>query len=76
MTAMTDAAAEASGRRRQPGRLSPARWYAEHERLILGIAGILMVLIPWELAVRLGFVKEILISSPSAVAECSQPRGR
>ena len=69
MTAMTDAAAATPSRRRRPPAIGLGGWYAEHQRLVLGIAGILMVLIPWELAVRLGFVKEILISSPSAVAE-------
>jgi NitT/TauT family transport system permease protein len=69
MMAVTDAAAEAPSRRRQPNRFGVGRWYAQHERLVLGVAGILMVLIPWEAAVRLGFVKEILISSPTSVAE-------
>jgi len=54
----------------QRRRVSPlAVWYADHQRLVLGVAGILMILIPWELVVRLGMVKEILIGSPSAVAE-------
>ena len=44
-------------------------WYDDHQRLVLGIAGILMILVPWELVVRLGLVKEILIGSPTAVAE-------
>jgi ABC-type nitrate/sulfonate/bicarbonate transport system permease component len=44
------------------------RRYRAYQRPILGVAGILMVLIPWELLVRLGMVKAILISSPSEVA--------
>lgn len=46
-----------------------AAWYATHQRLVLGVAGILMILVPWELVVRVGLVKEILIGSPTAVAE-------
>lgn len=70
MTATTDAAAETpASRRPRSGGTGLGRWYAEHQRLILGVAGILMVLVPWELVVRLGLVKEILISSPTAVAE-------
>jgi ABC-type nitrate/sulfonate/bicarbonate transport system permease component len=57
--------------RRLPPRLvaGVANWYDAHQRLVLGIAGILMILVPWELIVRAGLVKEILIGSPSAVAE-------
>jgi NitT/TauT family transport system permease protein len=44
------------------------RFYLAHQRLILGIVGILMVLVPWETVVRLGMVKSVLISSPTAVA--------
>ncbi|HYI66406.1 MAG TPA: ABC transporter permease [Candidatus Limnocylindrales bacterium] len=70
MTAMTDAAAETPIKRRpRSGGTGLGRFYAEHQRLILGVAGILMVLVPWELVVRFGLVKEILISSPTAVAE-------
>lgn len=69
MTATTDVSAEALSRPRGPGRVGFGRWYAEHQRLVLGVAGILMVLVPWELVVRLGLVKEILISSPTSVAE-------
>jgi ABC-type nitrate/sulfonate/bicarbonate transport system permease component len=53
----------------KPGRSALGRFYEEHERLILGIVGILLVLIPWEIVVRVGLVKEILISSPTSVAE-------
>jgi NitT/TauT family transport system permease protein len=60
--------AERSGGRSQPRRNALARWYWAHQRLVLGIVGLLLVLVPWELAVRLGFVKAILISSPTAVA--------
>ena len=52
-------------RRRGRGRLQ--RFYLDHERLILGVCGILLVLIPWELLVRAGLVKSVLISSPTAV---------
>ena len=67
--ATTDVVAEGTPPRTGPTGWSPGDWYAEHMRLVLGVAGILLVLIPWELAVRLGLVKEILISSPTAVAE-------
>jgi ABC-type nitrate/sulfonate/bicarbonate transport system permease component len=72
MTASTDVAAEPTRRPARPvrpARPALARWYAEHQRLVLGIVGILMVLVPWEIVVRLGLVKEILVSSPSAVAK-------
>jgi NitT/TauT family transport system permease protein len=57
--------------RRVPPRLvsGVTGWYDDHQRLVLGIVGILMILIPWELVVRLGMVKEILVGSPSAVGE-------
>ena len=49
-----------------PGLLS--RFYHVHERLLLGIAGILLVLVPWELVSRLGLVKQVIASSPTLVA--------
>ncbi len=57
--------------RRVPPSLGSAvlGWYESNQRLVLGIAGILLILVPWELVVRLGFVKEILIGSPTAIAE-------
>ena len=70
MAATTDIAPDqpvAAGQK--PGRSPIGRWYDKHDRLVLGIAGILLVLIPWQLVVELGMVKEILISSPTAVAE-------
>jgi ABC-type nitrate/sulfonate/bicarbonate transport system permease component len=52
-----------------PGRVVGARRrYRAHQPLILGIAGLALVLIPWELLVRLKLVKAILISSPTEVA--------
>ncbi len=53
----------------KPGRSSIGRWYDKHQRLVLGIVGILLVLIPWELVNRFGIVKDILISSPTSVGE-------
>ena len=44
------------------------RTYRANQRLILGIVGILGVLIPWEVMVRVGMIKAILTSSPSEVA--------
>jgi NitT/TauT family transport system permease protein len=70
MTATTDVAAETvTTRPPPPPRRAFWRWWERNQRLVLGIVGILLVLIPWELVVRLGLVKEILISSPTAVAE-------
>ncbi|HEX5040911.1 MAG TPA: ABC transporter permease [Candidatus Limnocylindria bacterium] len=69
MAVRTGVAAERSKSSSRPTRGAAARWYFAHQRLILGIVGILLVLIPWELAVRFGLVKAILISSPTAVAE-------
>jgi NitT/TauT family transport system permease protein len=69
MTTATRNVATETRTHRRPG--LPAgigRWYRDHQRLVLGIAGILLVLVPWELAVRLGLVKAILVSSPTAVA--------
>jgi ABC-type nitrate/sulfonate/bicarbonate transport system permease component len=43
------------------------RWFRAHRRLILGVTGLLLVLLPWEIAARLGLVKVLLVSSPSAV---------
>lgn len=53
--------------RSRRGRSRVVRFYLAHQRVILGIIGILMVLVPWELVVRLGLVKSVLISSPTAV---------
>lgn len=43
--------------------------YADNQRVILGAAGLLSVLVPWEIFARVGIVKPILTSSPSAVAQ-------
>jgi NitT/TauT family transport system permease protein len=69
MAMATDATAGSppSSRPRPLGRV--ADWYAANQRLALGIVGILMILVPWGLVVRLGLVKEILIGSPSAIIE-------
>lgn len=53
-----------------PGRgAALRRWYRANQRLLLGIAGLLLVLIPWELLSRFRLVKAILISSPTAVVQ-------
>ena len=39
------------------------------QRLFYGVLGILAVLVPWELLVRLGVVDRVLISSPTAVVQ-------
>ena len=45
------------------------RFYRANQRLILGVVGILLVLIPWEIMARLGMVKLILVSSPTSVIQ-------
>lgn len=45
------------------------RFYRDHQRLMLGIAGVLLVLVPWELVSRLGWVREVIASSPTLVIE-------
>jgi ABC-type nitrate/sulfonate/bicarbonate transport system permease component len=70
MTATTDIATdEVVATQPKPGRSPVGRWYDKHQRLVLGIVGILLVLIPWELVNRFGIVKDILISSPTSVGE-------
>ena len=52
-----------------PSPTSPVRrWYRANRRLALGVAGIVSVLVPWELLVRTRMVKAILTSSPTEVA--------
>jgi ABC-type nitrate/sulfonate/bicarbonate transport system permease component len=48
------------------------RWYLQHERFALGLLGFVVVLIVWEMAVRLGLVKLSFMSSPSKVVEAAQ----
>jgi ABC-type nitrate/sulfonate/bicarbonate transport system permease component len=45
------------------------RFYEANQRPILGVAGILSVLVPWELLSRARLVKTVLISAPSHVVE-------
>ena len=47
------------------------RWYVANQRLALGALGILSVLVPWELAARLNWVKPVLIGSPTAVLQAA-----
>ena len=42
-------------------------WYDDHRRAVLGVAGIVSVLVPWEILSRTGAVKTILIGSPTRV---------
>jgi ABC-type nitrate/sulfonate/bicarbonate transport system permease component len=53
---------------RRPSRNGSRQWYESHERLILGIVGVSIILVPWELLSRFGLVRSVLLSSPSAVA--------
>jgi ABC-type nitrate/sulfonate/bicarbonate transport system permease component len=43
------------------------RWYLRNERLILGLAGFVTVLLVWELVVNLGWLRAVFISSPSRI---------
>lgn len=43
------------------------RWYLRNERLVLGLAGFVSVLIVWELVVNTGVMKAIFLSSPSRI---------
>jgi ABC-type nitrate/sulfonate/bicarbonate transport system permease component len=71
MALQRTAAASPSSASKRPRRAPRGRLrtlYEDQQRLILGICGILLVLVPWEIASRLGLVKTVLISSPSGVA--------
>ncbi len=48
------------------------RWYLQHERFALGLLGFVVILIIWEMAVRLGLVKLSFMSSPTKVVEAAQ----
>lgn len=60
---------DASKRRSPPTFGALGRSVRAQLRLILGIAGVLMILIPWELVSRLGLTRSVLLSSPTAVTE-------
>lgn len=43
------------------------RWYLRNERLLLGLAGFVTVLVVWEVVVNAGLLKAIFLSSPSRI---------
>lgn len=43
------------------------RWYAQHERLALGLVGFVGVLALWEFVVQIGWLKRVFLSSPSLI---------
>ena len=43
------------------------RWYLLHERLLLGMAGFLSVLVLWAVAAQLGLIQLVLLSSPTRI---------
>jgi ABC-type nitrate/sulfonate/bicarbonate transport system permease component len=43
------------------------RWYLRHKRLVLGLTGFVGVLVIWEFAVQVGWLKAVLLSSPSRI---------
>ncbi len=53
-----------AGRRHPPPESGPAR-PGDPERLLYGLIGFVGLLILWELAVRLGYLKSSLTSSPT-----------
>jgi ABC-type nitrate/sulfonate/bicarbonate transport system permease component len=54
--------------KQRKGRNRVHRFYLGHQAVILGVIGVLMVLIPWEILVQAGLVRRVLMSSPSLVA--------
>jgi NitT/TauT family transport system permease protein len=47
---------------------SPLRkWVRSHEKLLLGILGVVSVLVLWEMAVRLGWLRSSQMSSPTGI---------
>jgi NitT/TauT family transport system permease protein len=48
------------------------RWYVQNERLVYGLAGFVTVLVIWETAVRVGWMKAAFISSPSRILSAAQ----
>src|SRR5919199_6400211 len=48
------------------------RWYVQNERLVYGLAGFVSVLVVWELAVRVGWLKAAFISSPTRIVAAAQ----
>ena len=48
------------------------RWYAQNERLVLGVVGFVGVLLLWELAVRAGLLRAVFVSSPSGIFQAAR----
>jgi ABC-type nitrate/sulfonate/bicarbonate transport system permease component len=53
-------------------RAKRARWFVQNERLVYGLAGFVTVLVVWELAVRVGWLKAAFISSPTRIVAAAQ----
>lgn len=47
------------------------RWLLRNERLVLGLVGFISVLVLWEAVVRLGYLKQTFISSPTRIYEAA-----
>lgn len=43
------------------------KWVRSHERLLLGILGVVSVLVAWEVIVRLGWLRQSQMSSPTGI---------
>ena len=50
-------------------RLALLRWYARHERLVLGVVGLVGILVLWEIGSRTGYLNRVIMSSPTGVAK-------
>jgi NitT/TauT family transport system permease protein len=48
------------------------RWYLRNERLVYGLAGFVSVLVVWELAVNVGWLKAAFISSPTRIVNAAR----
>jgi NitT/TauT family transport system permease protein len=48
------------------------RWYVQNERLVYGLLGFVTVLVFWETAVRVGWMKAAFISSPTRIVTAAQ----
>jgi ABC-type nitrate/sulfonate/bicarbonate transport system permease component len=48
------------------------RWYVQNERLVYGLLGFVTVLVVWETAVRVGWMKAAFISSPTRIVTAAQ----
>ena len=53
----------------QRSTLALLRWHARHERLVLGVVGLVGILVLWEIGSRTGYLNRVIMSSPTGVAK-------